>query len=440
VKGKNFVESLWKKLSSIKLAIILFLIIAGISMLGTFLVQNRPPQEYIRLFGVVGYQIMDFLGFFDLYHSFWFRLVLLLFAINLILCSIERLPSLINFLRSRPFIKNPSGFKNFSVHFEYKTDEPLDSVKKRVEEVLKRNGFKISNSENFFYGRKGMLARCGPYITHLGIIVILAGAYIGSVFGFRANVTLLEGESTNMVYEAKKFTPIPLGFVIKCSKFTLEKYPNSDVPKEYISEIEVYEDGKLVLRKNIEVNHPLTYRGLKFYQAAYGTVGVKEITLSVKKEDKTFEISFMGNEGKEVDGIELKIERFIENYMGMGSAVILSISEGKKRKTIPVFQDKRMGEIHKGISELEIEIKHLLPLYYTGLEVTKDPGVNIVWAGCVLGILGMLLSFYIPVKRIFVSVFEEDEKRMVMIGGSVLKGKELSFVEKIYRELKEGGI
>jgi cytochrome c biogenesis protein len=438
MKGKDFIESLWKKLASIKLAIALFIIIAAISMIGTFLVQNRPPEEYIRLFGVVGYKIMDFLGFFDLYHSFWFRLILLLFAMNLILCSIERLPSVINFLKSRPFIKTPSGFKNFSVHFEYKTDEPYDLIKKRIEEVLRNNGFKTSFSENFFYGRKGVVSRFGPYITHLGIIVILAGAYMGSVFGFRANVNLLEGESTNMIYEARKFTPIPLGFLIKCTKFRLEKYPNSDVPKEYISEIEVYEDGKLVLKKNIEVNHPLTYKGLKFYQASYGTAGLKEITLLVKKEDKTFEVSFTSNEEKEVDGIRMKVEKFIENYMGMGPAVILSISDGGRRKTIPIFQDKRMGEIHKGISALDIEIKNLEPLYYTGLEVTKDPGVNIVWLGCTLGILGMILSFFIPVKRIYVSIFEEDKKKLVMIGGSVLKGKELSFVEKIYKELKGG--
>ena len=438
MKGKNFVENLWKRLTSIKLAIALFLIIAGISMIGTFLVQNRPPEEYIRLFGVVGYKVMDFLGFFDLYHSFWFRFILLLFAINLILCSIERLPSLINFLKSRPFIKNPSAFNNFSVHFEYKTDEPLDLVKKKVEEVLKNNGFKTYIAENFFYGRKGVLSRFGPYITHLGIIVILAGAYIGSVSGFRARVTLLEGESTNMIYEAKKITPIPLGFVIKCSKFVLEKYPNTDVPKEYISEVEIYEDGNLILKKNIEVNHPLTYKGMKFYQASYGIAGLKEIILSVKKEDKYFEVSFTSDEEKEVDGLRMRIERFIENYMGIGPAIILSISQGERRKTIPVFQDKRMGEIHKGISDFDIEIKNLEPLYYTGLEVTKDPGVEVVWIGCILGILGMIIAFYIPVRRVYVSIFEEDKKRKVMIGGSMMKGKNLSFVEEIYKGLKGG--
>ncbi len=438
MKKVNFIDNLWKRLSSVKLAIWLFIIIACISMVGTFLVQNLPPEQYIRLFGMVGYKIMDFLGFFALYHSFWFRFLLLNFANNQILCSIERLPSLINFFKTHTSIKDPSGFKNFSLYFEYKTDKPVETIKRRVEEVLKNNGFKIYSTEKFFYGRKGAISRVGPYITHLGILVIFIGAFIGSLFGFRARVNLPEGESTNMIYEAKTLTPIPLGFVIKCVDFKLEKYPDSDVPKEYISELEIYEGGKLVLKKKIEVNHPLSYRGMRFYQASYGTYGLKEIILTLKKENRTFEVSFTSDEEKQVDGLAIKVEKFFENYINLGPAVILSITEGENKKLIPVFQDKRMGDIHKGISELDIEIKGLEPLYYTGLEVTKDPGVNIVWAGCIIGIIGMIIAFYVTVRKIYISVFEKDGKSLIMIGGSVLKGKNLDFVEEIYKQLKGG--
>lgn len=438
MKKDGLIENLWKRFTSIKLAIYLFLIIAGISMIGTFLVQNRPPEEYIRLFGVVGYKIMDFLGFFDLYHSFWFRFILLILAINLILCSIERLPSLISFLNAPHIIKEPSKFKNLSTYFEYETDQPIEIIKKKIENLLKKKNFKIYQEERFFYGKKGEISRFGSYITHLGIIAILAGAYIGSVFGFRASVNLIPGESTNMVYEAKKLTPIPLGFVIKCTDFRIEKYPNSDVPKEYLSEIEVYENEKLVLKKSIEVNHPLSYKGMKFYQSSYGIAGISEIILSLRIENRDFEVSFKGNEEKMVDGMIMKIEKFIDNYMGLGPAVIITLSQGGNRKTLPVFQDERMGAIHSSIGSPQIKIKGFEQLYYTGLEVTKDPGVNVVWAGCILSVLGMIFAFYIPMKRVYISIFEGDKKTSVMIGGSVMKRKNLSFIEDIYKDLKGG--
>jgi len=43
------------------------------------------------------------------------------------------------------------------------------------------------------------------------------------------------------------------------------------VISDYISELEIIKDGKVVLRKNIEVNDPLYYGGYYFYQSSYRT-------------------------------------------------------------------------------------------------------------------------------------------------------------------------
>jgi hypothetical protein len=39
--------------------------------------------------------------------------------------------------------------------------------------------------------------------------------------------------------------------------------------KDYVSELEVIQDGKVVADKDIEVNHPLAFGGYHFYQADY---------------------------------------------------------------------------------------------------------------------------------------------------------------------------
>ncbi len=64
----------------------------------------------------------------------------------------------------------------------------------------------------------------------------------------------------------------PLGFSVRCDDFEVEFYENSQMPREYKSWLTVIEDGKEVMRKAIEVNDPLTYKGITFYQASYGMI------------------------------------------------------------------------------------------------------------------------------------------------------------------------
>ena len=41
---------------------------------------------------------------------------------------------------------------------------------------------------------------------------------------------------------------------------------------------------------------------------------------------------------------------------------------------------------------------------YTGLQVAKDPGVEIVWLGCALMVIGLYIAFFMSHKRIWVVV------------------------------------
>ncbi len=59
-----------------------------------------------------------------------------------------------------------------------------------------------------------------------------------------------------------------LDFSIRCNSFAIDFYPNG-MPKEYTSSLTVLENGREVLTKTIEVNDPLTYKGITFYQSSY---------------------------------------------------------------------------------------------------------------------------------------------------------------------------
>jgi cytochrome c biogenesis protein len=92
-------------------------------------------------------------------------------------------------------------------------------MKERAVSSLNRIGFKpleSSGEEGIqLYAEKGNVTRLGVYITHLSILIILAGAIIGIFFGYNAILNLPEGEVTAFAYKDRE-TKIPLGFELRC--------------------------------------------------------------------------------------------------------------------------------------------------------------------------------------------------------------------------------
>ena len=52
----------------------------------------------------------------------------------------------------------------------------------------------------------------------------------------------------------------------------MDAYPDGS-PRQYWSQLTVLENGREVARKKIYVNDPLTYKGVRFFQASYSSTG-----------------------------------------------------------------------------------------------------------------------------------------------------------------------
>ena len=82
---------IWKFFTSVRLTIVLLLTLAATSIIGTLIPQNQSPDDYFNAFGAFLYRLFDVLGLFDLYHSWWFQTLMLMLAVNVLVCSLERL-------------------------------------------------------------------------------------------------------------------------------------------------------------------------------------------------------------------------------------------------------------------------------------------------------------------------------------------------------------
>ena len=97
-------SKIWNFFSSVKLTIVLLLSLAVTSIIGTLIPQNEDPQSYFKAFGGVLFQLFNLLDLFDMYHSLWFQLLIILLTANIIVCSIDRITSNRRIL----FVRHPS--------------------------------------------------------------------------------------------------------------------------------------------------------------------------------------------------------------------------------------------------------------------------------------------------------------------------------------------
>ncbi|MBF0505634.1 MAG: cytochrome c biogenesis protein ResB [Nitrospirae bacterium] len=467
-KNNGIFDKIWNLFSSIKLAVVVFSVISITSIVGTVIEQQAEPERNIKLlsklfgdsFAPAAFHILDTLGFTDMFRSWWFLALLFIFASNLIVCSIERLPKILKVVREpiRPLAAE--HLSALPIKKETVLKEQSGKVLEYASDILKRNGFRAAVRQEDgavqLYGEKGRYSRVGVYVTHFSILLILAGAVIGMLFGFNASLQLMEGTASSVAYKSNG-TTIPLGFQIRCDYFNADFYDNTDIPKAYRSRLTVLENGREIVKKEIDVNNPLRFKGITFYQASYGYAPGKDSVFEFKvtskagkKEDinvkfgETFTIPGTAVTGRVVDfspalGADESGKLYTYSEMMNNPAAFVEFLERgavKYRQWILV-RYPQTWKVGDGI----VEFTHLWGVQYTGLQVRKDPGVWIVYLGCLIMSVGLYASFFMNHARIWIQLKDEKGGTKVVIAGTANKNK-LSFehkIDKITNQLRVKG-
>src|SRR4030066_493233 len=264
---KRVATRIWNFLISLKLAIWSIILLAVTSILGTVIQQNQPPENYRQVYEDWAYNLMDRINLFDMYHSWWFLLLLSLFALNLTCCTIDRLPRAIRTIRNPRRTIDAAMEKTLPLAERWKNKGDIPQWAETYRSALS-GAFaapKVTEHDGSVprYAEKGVYSRVGAYATHAGIVIVFIGAIIGNVFGFKSDVNIPGGKEAPHLDARGGKGHIDLPFSVRNNKFWVETYPNGQ-PKEYSSDSNVIENGREVLRKTMEVNDPLVYKGIWF--------------------------------------------------------------------------------------------------------------------------------------------------------------------------------
>ncbi len=444
-KKTSSADRIWDFFCSLKLTIFILLFLSISSIIGTVIQQNGAPEEYIREYGQANYELFQKLQFIDMYHSWWFVALLGLFSVNLICCSIKNFPRVWKFVVDPMLVAGDGTYKNSANKAEFKTKESAQSLIPRLTETLKSTfanpTLTEADGKHNLFAQKGIYSRFGAYMTHLSILVIMLGAIIGTIWGYKAYVNIVEGTEINQVWPRSGNQPIDLGFSVRCDKFEVEYYQGTQRPKEFRSLLTVTENGKVVIDKQkIIVNKPLSYKGITFYQSSYGPAGTGSYEIEVT-DNKTGKKQTVNSAQRQrvplAGGFFFAVDDFTPSYESFGPAAKLHVEtpDGKKRNPFIILQNHPQFDARRG-GDFSFALKGFKQPQYTGLQVAKDPGVWIVWLGCFLMIFGSMSAFFFSHRRVWIRISEENGKTIVQMAANAHRNQP-AFADKFVEFKKQ---
>ena len=192
--SKRMLDTLWDIFASVKLTVVILTLLATTSVLGTLIPQKADPSFYIRAYGEFAYRLMEVFDILGMFYSWWFQTLIGILSINITVCTIKRWPSIWRIVSSKNLlvetIKKKSPIGRFSD--SRNPDELLPLYKAYIGKKYSRVEISSEKPGMLIVAEKGRWTRLGVPAVHLSIVIILAGALIGSFLGFDGFVNIPE--------------------------------------------------------------------------------------------------------------------------------------------------------------------------------------------------------------------------------------------------------
>lgn len=454
----------WRTLSSIKTGVILLITVVIVAASGTIILQ-RPmtePEEMQRAYSPQVLRLLDFVGLTDVYHAWWFVLLLLLVSLSIIAASIQRFPNSWRYF-ARPYKSPDESFRRALATQKRIPIEDEESGVLAAGRALRNLGvneeFVITDDRVSLFAERNRLSEMAVYIVHASLLLIFLGGIVDGLFGWRGYVALGNGQQSNQI-ALRNGSTRGLPFSVRCDGAGQENYSDGS-PKRWWSKLAVLEDGREIQRKEIAVNDPLVYRGVRFYQASYGSNGkVDKLILTATPATGTAagqELSLSLNQSVQLDGdTAVRFAEFIPDYVVRDGQVYtrsqqvdnpaahLVIESKKSAKPINVWMPPIAGFAENALSPYRFDVQDLKLGYFTGLQVSHEPGQWAVWAGVIVMGIGLAFVFYLVHMRFWVVPVRDASGRLLLwVGGAANKNREVfeekfqKLVDEISKELRK---
>lgn len=323
-------------LSSVRFGVVLLVVLVVLSMLGMLIVQQNVNgfDAYFASLTPAEKFLFGNLGFFDIYHSWYFNFLLLILSLNIVLASIDRFPSAWKFISrpkldaSRHWLLGQKQNANFSMQSASDRE-----VAGRVAEIFKKQNLKTRVTEKkgryYVFGERGKWNRLGAYFVHLALLTLFLGHFVALQTGFDADVRLMPGQVTNEIEliefkldKTERFG-VALPFTITCTDIQqtlIDKKGSIGIPNtlDWRTQIKIDDPQYGSTTADVQLNKPFSYRGYRFFQASAITIGsARNMTLELTPQNggETLSVNLPRNGSALLpDGTKINYEAFFADF------------------------------------------------------------------------------------------------------------------------------
>jgi cytochrome c biogenesis protein len=427
-------EGLWHLLTSMRVAMLLMIAIAALGVVGALVIQApvgvlndaQAKTDWINeirpRFG--GWtNVMNFFQLFEIFNSVIFRVLIAALTISLVACSVHRTPGVWRTATKPRIDVGPSFFEHAPQHESIVVHQAPAEALIVLQGVLRKRHYRaltLDDGTVHVYADRFRWVPFASLAGHISLILILAGAIVGSTFGYRnSQFVIAEGDT------------IPTGAVagqtIKLVDFTDTYYATTGAPQDYASSVVLYQDGTEVQRHVIRVNDPMHIGDTTFYQAFFGQAAVMTV------KDKTGATVITGH-GVPLAWTTTDGSRPIGSFTIPGSGVVgwvvgttgtsdTQIQPGQMRLEL---YNSSGTSIASGVLEQgkatpvgDYTVTFDRESQFAGLNVARDPGVWLVWLGAFLLFAGFLVVFMLPQRRVWARIAPMGTRASVLAVASL---------------------
>lgn len=447
--NKSIVDKIWSFFSSVKVGIWLIVATLIASALGSLFPQEMyipadavsrdPAIYYEEAYGLLG-KIYYQLGLHNLYGSWWYMILIALIGISLVICSIDRFIPLYKALKKQKAKRHETFLNRQRLYSS--TEKTATDEKEKIIQSLKKQRYHVRVENGHVLAEKGRFSRWGPYVNHIGLIIILIAAILRMtpVMYLDDYVWVREGETTVI--------PSTKGeYYIKNKDFIMETYDEEDnegrfeqavkkigvVPKIYQTNLVIYKKAESsasvaepelekVVEDSIRLNQPVTFAGYSLYQSGYQLNEFANMSFNIHKTNDPDELSLGSitidltspkSEYNLDNGIRVVIDQYYpEYYLDNGEprskskyprnpAFVFFIypPDSAKAEVSFVGIGKNIDATGKNVYKLGIDNFELRDA--SGISVKKDYSLPFFALGALIFMIGVIQGMYWQHRRIW---------------------------------------
>ena len=463
----------WRQLTSMRTALVLLFLLALASIPGSVL-----PQEGIDPAAVTQYYqahpalapILAKLSGFDVFGAPWFAAIYLLLFTSLAGCVLPRAYRLARSARQPP-PKAPRHLGRLPQSTRFVVAEEPSAALESASGLLGRRRFRLRTGDGWVAAEKGYLHEVGNLLFHVALLGLLCSVAVGGLFGYKANRLLVTGDSfSNTPTALDVFHPGRLVTAADLQPFslTLKSFAATYItngsergqPASFRASVSYSSQfGSPQHPYNLQVNHPLNVDGVQVFLIGHGYAPVFKVTdgTGAVRFDQPVPFIPVEQAGLTSAGV-IKVPDASPKQLGFAGVFLPTeyvTPVGTLASAFPAPELPRVSLVSYAgnlgenggpsqsvysldtsqMQRLAVNPRPLAPgqsitlpnglgkLTFTGyrqwisLAITYDPGQLPALISALTALAGLLLSFLVRRRRVFVRALTEDGQTVVMLGG-----------------------